>query len=251
MKVEWRPVGNFWPGRAGERVAAICLHVAEGSRTGVYQWFSNPASDVSAHYLVNKDGTVWQFVATEDTAWANGIVRVPDRSIGWLVDCVDRGQNPNRLTVSVETERYWREPLTEPQYVTLVALLRELLAKYGLQPSRETIVPHAAIDSVGRARCPGNVDWARLLGDLAAGGEELFPVTGKRVGEPFLTYWRAHGGLPIFGYPLTDRVREGEFQVQYFERARFELHPEAPEAQRVQLGRVGAELLAVRGQPGD
>lgn len=247
MKVEWRPVGNFWPGRAGERVAAICLHVAEGGRAGVYQWFSNPESDVSAHYLVNKDGSVWQFVATDDTAWANGIAREPDLSIGWLAACLKRGQNPNRLTVAVETERYWHEPLTEPQYRALVALLRELLARYGLRPGRETIVPHAAIDSVSRARCPGNVDWARLLSELATGADELFPVTGRRVRDPFLTFWRERGGLPLFGYPLTEQAEEGGLLVQYFERARFELHPDAPEAERVQLGRVGAELLAARG----
>lgn len=248
MKVEWRPVTNFWPGRAGERVAAICLHVAEGNRAGVYQWFNTPASDASAHYLVNKDGSVWQFVATDDTAWANGVARAPDLSIGWLAACLERGQNPNRLTVAVETERFWREPLTEPQYGALAALLRELLARYDLPAGRETIVPHAAIDSVTRARCPGNVDWARLFQDLVAGDEELFPVTGKRVRGEFLNYWRERGGLPLFGYPLTDELTEGGLRAQYFERARFELHPEAPAAERVQLGRVGAELLAARGQ---
>jgi N-acetyl-anhydromuramyl-L-alanine amidase AmpD len=245
VNIDWKPVANYWRGRGGERVRAICLHVAEGDRAGVLSWFNNPASDASAHFLVNKDGTVWQFVDTDDTAWANGVVNAPDLTLPWLADCLRRGQNPNRLTIAVETERRWREPLTEPQYAALVALLRELLARYGLPADREHVVPHAAIDSVNRANCPGNVDWPRLLADLTApAGSQTFPETGQTVRGAFLAFWRERGGLPLFGYPLTGEFAERGLTVQYFERARFELHPDAPAAQRVQLGRVGAELLA-------
>ncbi len=234
----WHAVPNFWPGRGGERVRAVCLHVSEGSRGGVLSWFKNPESDASAHYLVNQDGSVWQFVREEDTAWANGEVREPDRRIPWLDDCLRRGQNPNRLTVAIETERRWHEPLTAPQYAALVELLRGILARYALPADREHIIPHSAIDSVNRAHCPGNLDWDRLLADLAAA--RTFPATGQTVRGPFLAYWQAHGGLPIFGYPLTPEHRAGPLTVQWFERARFELHP----GNVVMLGRVGAELLA-------
>lgn len=242
MSVAWHPVPNFWVGRGGERVRAICLHVSEGGRAGVLSWFGNPKSDTSAHYLVNKDGSVWQFVREEDTAWANGEVRSPDRRIRWLDDCLRRNQNPNRLTIAVETERRWQEPLTEPQYRALVELLRGLLARHALPADREHIVPHSAIDGVNRANCPGNLDWDRLLADLAASALETrtFPTTGQTVRGPFLTFWQSRGGLPIFGYPLTPERREGALTVQWFERARFELHPGGV----VLLGRVGAELLA-------
>lgn len=239
MEAIWKPVGNRWVGRGDEKVCAVCLHVAEGQRGSVFSWFSNSSSDASAHYLVNNDGTVWQFVSEEDTAWANGQVQRPDRSIGWLADCVDRGQNPNRLTIAIETERRWWEPLTVPQYQTLVALVRDILARHGLTASRETVIPHAAIDSVSRARCPGNIDWSRLFADLTTDDSETF-LTGQRVRGPFLRYWRDHGGLPIFGYPLTGEQQDGDCRVQWFERARFELHPNGV----ILLGRVGAELLA-------
>lgn len=251
MSAIWYPVPNFWPGRAGERVRAVCLHVSEGGREGVRSWFGNPASDASAHYLVNQDGSVWQFVREEDTAWANGEVRAPDRRLAWLDDCLRRGQNPNRLTVAIETERRWWEPLTEPQRAALVALLRDILARHDLPADREHVVPHSAIDNVTRARCPGNLDWDRLLADLAApppasgdpADARTFPATGQTVRGPFLAYWQARGGLPLFGYPLTPERREGDLTVQWFERARFELHP----GNVVLLGRVGAELLAKRG----
>lgn len=46
-----------------------------------------------------------------------------------------------------------------------------------------------------------------------------------RVG--FLAYWREHGGVLIFGYPLSEETIENGRIVQYFERSKFEYHPEA------------------------
>jgi hypothetical protein len=77
-----------------------------------------------------------------------------------------------------------------------------------------------------------------------------FPPTGHNLGGAFLTYWRAHGGLPTFGYPLTEEFTEvsaedGQpYQVQYFERARFEHHPENPAPWDVLLGHLGRALSA-------
>ena len=66
----------------------------------------------------------------------------------------------------------------------------------------------------------------------AAAACQTFPETGKTVCDPFLTYWDAHGGLAQQGLPLTDEFTEVSpsdgkpYTVQYFERARFEKHPE-------------------------
>lgn len=63
----------------------------------------------------------------------------------------------------------------------------------------------------------------------------------------FLLYWLANGGLPVFGYPLTEQFQlpTGTGQpraVQYFERGRFEAHPEnADPRYQVLLSRLGAE----------
>ena len=79
-------------------------------------------------------------------------------------------------------------------------------------------------------------------------GGQYFSKTGHNLGGDFLAYWNANGGLAVFGYPITEEVRETnaadgkEYLVQYFERNRFELHPEADAANRVQLGLLGAEI---------
>ena len=84
----------------------------------------------------------------------------------------------------------------------------------------------------------------------AAGtAREYFPQTGQTVPDPFLSYWRVNGALKIFGYPISPARYELDpstgktLFVQWFERARFEYHPDdAPEYQ-IQLGLLGRQLI--------
>lgn len=95
-------------------------------------------------------------------------------------------------------------------------------------------------------------------------GCSYFEQTGFNVCGDILTYWQSNGleldgqagktmqeSLALFGFPLT-----GEFEttmadgsthtVQWFERARFELHPQNEPPFNVLLGRLGVE---VAGEP--
>lgn len=78
-------------------------------------------------------------------------------------------------------------------------------------------------------------------------GSQYFPATGHTVSGRFLQYWQQNGGLPVFGYPLTDERQEHGRTVQYFERQRFELHLENQPPYDVLLGRLGDEVLLQRG----
>ncbi len=71
---------------------------------------------------------------------------------------------------------------------------------------------------------------------------EYFKQTGHRVEGEFLDYFYKRGGLAIFGYPITERFVDQGITVQYFQKARMELHPENPEPYRVQLGLLAEEL---------
>jgi subtilisin family serine protease len=83
-------------------------------------------------------------------------------------------------------------------------------------------------------------------------GAVYFPETGHTLRGVFLSYWRAHGGLPVFGYPISEefieRGEDGrEALVQYFQRHRFELRPENRPPYNVQLSRMGDIVLRARG----
>src|SRR3954470_16232951 len=87
----------------------------------------------------------------------------------------------------------------------------------------------------------------------AGADEQCFAETGYCIREPFLAHWRAHGGVALNGYPLSEpfplQLEDGQtYTVQYFERVRLELHPEiAPDA--IVVGMLGRHT-AIGDSPG-
>jgi hypothetical protein len=81
------------------------------------------------------------------------------------------------------------------------------------------------------------------LGLLAQSqAEQYFPDTGHTLRGEFFDYFNAHGGLRVFGFPITEEFTLNGRTVQYFQRVRMELWPDKPAGQRVQLGALGEEL---------
>ncbi len=76
-----------------------------------------------------------------------------------------------------------------------------------------------------------------------------FGETGHNMMPPFLDYWQQHGGLAVYGYPISEAFTEVSktdgkaYTVQYFERNRFEYHPELPDPYKISLGLLGREVL--------
>jgi hypothetical protein len=68
---------------------------------------------------------------------------------------------------------------------------------------------------------------------------QYFSQTQHQVCYAFLDFFNAHGGFEQFGYPLSEVVIQDGRMMQYFQRARFEWHPERPSGQRVVLSDVG------------
>lgn len=79
---------------------------------------------------------------------------------------------------------------------------------------------------------------------------DFFPESGHTLGGAFRWFWQMRGGLPVFGYPISEEFVEVSpldsqpYLVQYFQRARFEYHPEHQGTPReVMLGQLGRQLL--------
>jgi peptidoglycan/xylan/chitin deacetylase (PgdA/CDA1 family) len=81
---------------------------------------------------------------------------------------------------------------------------------------------------------------------VGAARNRFFAQTGHNVADPFLRFYDQHGGLALFGLPLTEAFNDGALTIQYFERARMELHADYPVGQQVALGQLGRELTAGR-----
>lgn len=84
---------------------------------------------------------------------------------------------------------------------------------------------------------------------VPGGGSRFFPDTGHTVTGLFLNYWNTHGGLQQQGFPISEAFVETSltdgrpYVTQYFQRARFEYHPEiSGQNNQVLLGLVGVEI---------
>ncbi len=85
-------------------------------------------------------------------------------------------------------------------------------------------------------------------------GARFFAETSHGVVDPFLSFWEQNGGLERFGYPISEQVQEklddGQiYTVQYFERARLELHPNSPTPYNVQIGLLGTAMRLYNSKP--
>jgi hypothetical protein len=106
-------------------------------------------------------------------------------------------------------------------------------------------------------------DWFQFPKSEAKAECHFFSETGHNVCGSIWQAWRAGGlefdgrqgvsfeeSLALFGLPLSDEISakiEGkEYTIQWFERTRFELHPENKPPYDVLLGRLGSEYLASR-----
>src|SRR3954471_10012386 len=89
-------------------------------------------------------------------------------------------------------------------------------------------------------------------GATAQGASRCFAETGQCTTGRFLQFWNGNGGLPVFGFPISEQRSEqgieGAFSTQWFERERFELHTELKAPYDVLLGRLGDELLRRQGR---
>lgn len=106
---------------------------------------------VSAHFFVQRDGGLMQFVPVHRRAWHAGASR-------W------RGASRcNDFSIGVELEGTERGVFAEAQYRCLHALVRALAARLPLR----ACAAHSEV-APGRKRDPGaHFDWARFLACLA------------------------------------------------------------------------------------
>ena len=107
MDIKQYPVKNFDKGRNGFTPRGVCLHITEGSSTSALNWFNDPKSWASSHYLVKENGDVLQLVSEYDMAWGAGLTvkpmwtgLIPNQGIMPTRD--GKYENPNQYLIHVE-----------------------------------------------------------------------------------------------------------------------------------------------------
>jgi hypothetical protein len=148
VDVVWRgpiPQSNFTVGREGNAVDVIVDHWTVVMFEGAIRRFKDPASRLSAHYVIGQDGRVAQLVSEGDTAYHAGKFDVNLRSIG-----IEHEASPTMAP-------------TDALYAASAKLHREIAARHGLTLKvGRTVLPHHAIVPT---ECPGTLDLDRIVRD--------------------------------------------------------------------------------------
>jgi N-acetylmuramoyl-L-alanine amidase len=150
----------------------------------------DPAAKVSAHYLIDEDGSIVALVPEEARAWHAGVSAWQGRA--GLNDC----------SIGIELVNPGHEwgyrPFAEPQYAACIELCRALLACWPIPPER--VLAHSDV-APERKQDPGELfDWPRL----AAAGIGLWPEPGA--GAPRAVD-RLQEQLARIGYPVARHGR--------------------------------------------
>jgi N-acetylmuramoyl-L-alanine amidase len=176
---------------AGGAVDTLILHyTGMASAAEALARLCDPVAEVSAHYLIDEDGTVIALVPEERRAWHAGAsawaggTGLNDRSIG--IELVNPGHE------------FGYRPFPEPQYRACIDLCRGILGRWPI-PARR-VLAHSDV-APARKQDPGELfDWARL----AAAGIGLWPEPGVGAPRPVATL---QDELARFGYAVPTHGR--------------------------------------------
>jgi N-acetylmuramoyl-L-alanine amidase len=114
MPVEQRPSPNFNERRPNY---VILHHSSNDTAEAALATLTNAARQVSAHYLIGRDGTIYYLVDELARAWHAG-------ESYWAGN-----SDLNSASIGIELDNNGEEPFTDPQIAVLLALLGDLKAR--------------------------------------------------------------------------------------------------------------------------
>jgi N-acetylmuramoyl-L-alanine amidase len=172
---------NFGPRRDGLRPELIVLHyTAMTDCNAALRVLCTPEREVSAHYLIRRDGRVVELVDEAMRAWHAG-------AGSW------RGQDDvNSRSIGIELDNDGGSPFAAPLMEALEALLPGIMARWTIP--RQGVIGHSCM-APGRKIDPGpRFDWQRL----ARQGLAIWP---ESQGQIAIDPHRFRADAQSFGFP--------------------------------------------------
>lgn len=153
----------------------------------------DPAAEVSAHYLIDRDGTVLRLVPEELRAWHAGAGR-------WGRVC-----DVNSYSIGIELQNTGAEPYPPAQMTALMHLLEGVLARHAIPPER--VIGHSDMAPLRKADPGPYFNWQAL----ADAGLSVWPDAAAAAGEDF------RHAATRFGYDpdLPDKVLLAAFRLRF------------------------------------
>ena len=208
---QWEPSPNF-----DERalpVSMIVLHyTGMPDAQGALDRLTSPEARVSAHYLVDEDGTIYRLVDESKRAWHagksrwRGITDVNSASVG--IEIVNPGHE------------FGYRPFPDEQVASLIPLVADIKDRHGI--GRGNVVGHSDI-APSRKEDPGELfPWDALakrrlalpVRDRSGAVFGVAQLLNRRDGQPFeasdeerFTRFSTHLGVILESWQRLDRAR--------------------------------------------
>lgn len=177
----------------------IIHHTAQRSCDQTVKAFTAPSSQVSAHYVVCKDGTIHHMLNDYLRAWHAGVSRW-----GNLADV-------NSSSVGIEIDNNGSEPFTGAQINSLLHLLDTLKKSYSIPAAN--FIGHADIAPGRKVDPNANFPWQTL--SLHGFGLWYDDTTGVQPPPAF----NAVEALRIVGYDVRDSLKAiRSFKLHFIQR---------------------------------
>ncbi len=163
----WNPAhsGNYTKSTTARGIYYIVIHTIEGTAAGAISWFKNPASKVSAHYIVDYSGAITQMLTDGDKGWHAGNSYYNTHSIG-----IEHA--------GYAYKNYW----TEAEYAASATLTRYLCLTYGIPMDRKHIIGHVEVPGATHTDPGPYFNWDKYMkmvkegvGATAPGGGTVSP----------------------------------------------------------------------------
>jgi N-acetylmuramoyl-L-alanine amidase len=164
----------------------VIIHqTEENSCSEALQTLTNPNTNrrVSAHYLICKDGTIFNLVSENYRAWQAGVSR-------W-----GNFRNINSISLGIELDNTGKEPFPEIQIASLLTLLHSIEQRYHIE--KGNFIAHADVAPTRRADPSVQFPWAKLSEEgFGYWKDSVLPTTPDQ-----FDYLSA---LHMIGYDLKD-----------------------------------------------
>ena len=141
----------------------VIIHSCESGYTGCWSWLVNPASQVSAHYVVDEDGAeISQLVGEPDRAWH--IAALYDCALNHGHDCRLNGVQSNDFTVGVEHAGFVsQDSFPAAQLETSAALVCGVTRRFDIPRDWQHIVGHGQLQPQNRTDPGPHWPWVRYV----------------------------------------------------------------------------------------
>ncbi|MEP3347938.1 MAG: N-acetylmuramoyl-L-alanine amidase [Litoreibacter sp.] len=196
---EWCPSPNFGDRKDGLTPKLVVLHyTAMESCEAACRTLCNPDNEVSAHYLIRKDGHVIQMVEESKRAWHAGAGTWQGRG------------DVNSRSIGIEMSNTGVVPFSAPLMNSLEILLRGIMARWDIPASG--VIGHSDF-APGRKIDPGRkFDWQRLV----RGGMAVWPDAPDAL-DAEVDMARFNTAATSFGYPIDvdAETRLASFRLRF------------------------------------